>query len=99
MRIVANGLSQACEYGFDESTGAVEGAAQIMTAEKDQIIKLLDDLDVRVTVDEAAMQALRELHRLIWAEAHDPWDAETEKFARDLIPHINMLNKKLRFTK
>lgn len=64
----------------------------------DYLRKELDALSARLQVDDECMQHLCALYEKIWPEAcYDPMTKETEKFARDLLPHIQALNAKLKF--
>lgn len=63
-----------------------------------EVAEKIAALEARVAVDDEAMHHLRELYAKIWPEAfYDPGSAAVEKYAQDLWPHIDALNKKLRF--
>lgn len=50
------------------------------------------------SISPAGLAHLREIYSAVWTEAnYDPYNADTEKFAKRLLPHIQALNEELKF--
>ena len=64
----------------------------------DDIKNAFDQLKARIVVSDDAMRHLNQLYALIWTEAcYDPDTEDTQKYAARLLPHIEALNKELKF--
>ena len=64
----------------------------------EEVSEKIATLEARVVVDEEACRHLATLWNSIQAEAwYDPASESSQKFAKYLLPHIDALNKKLKF--
>ena len=75
-----------------------------MAVTTDQTLKNIEEgikiLAARQVLSDRAVESLLALYQLIWCEAvYDPMNDATKAFAAKLLPHIENLNRELKFKK